>query len=502
LGGFTEVELGDGRTVHIQRRSLPDGGWVETHEDVTAKRESHQHIAYLAKHDPLTGLTNRAFFADQLDLELSRAARGQPFALLTLDLDRFKEVNDSLGHWYGDKVLQEVAKRLQRSVRRGDVITRLGGDEFAILQTALSRPSEAATLAARILKSLSRPYDVEGHSILVAATLGIAVAPRDGGLAEDLLKKSDIALYKAKAEARGTFRFFEKGMDNEVQRRRVVEAELRSALKNQEFELYYQPILTVAHGSIGGFEALIRWHHPERGLVQPHEFISVAEDTGLIIPIGDWVLRQACRDASHWPKGAKVSVNVSPVQFKRGDLVGLVKEALADASLPASQLELEMTETALLDDEEWVRAVLHQLRAAGVGLAMDDFGTGYSSLAYLRRFLFSRIKIDRCFVVDLAQARDARAIVAATIKLANDLGIATTAEGVETDEQRQILESMGCSAIQGYLIGKPTPSAQALPFLEERQVRSAGNAHSGSPRELGLLQRSHREDTVPVGSQP
>jgi diguanylate cyclase (GGDEF)-like protein len=467
-GGFTEVELGDGRTVNIHRRPLPDGGWVATHEDVTAKRESHQRIAYLAKHDPLTGLTNRAYFADQLTLELSRAARGQRFALLTLDLDRFKEVNDSLGHWYGDKILQEVAERLRKAVRQGDVITRLGGDEFAILQTALSRPGEAATLAARILKSLSRPYHVDGHSILIAATVGIAVAPRDGCVAEELLKKSDVALYRAKAEARGTFRYFEKGMDAELQRRRVVEAELRSALKNQEFELYYQPILTVADGTIGGFEALIRWHHPERGLVQPQEFIPVAEETGLIIPIGDWVLRQACRDAADWAGDLKVSVNVSPVQFKRGDLVRLVKDALADASLPASRLELEMTETALMDDEEWVRAVLHQLRAAGVGLAMDDFGTGYSSLAYLRRFLFSRIKIDRGFVVDLAHAKDARAIVAATVTLANDLGIATTAEGVETHEQRQILESMGCSAIQGYLIGKPAPSAQAIRLIKTR----------------------------------
>jgi diguanylate cyclase (GGDEF)-like protein len=479
-GGLTEVELGDGRTVHIQRRPLPDGGWVATHEDVTAKRESHQRIAYLAKHDPLTGLTNRAFFADQLELELFRAARGQRLALLTLDLDRFKEVNDSLGHWYGDKILQQVAERLRKAVRDGDVITRLGGDEFAVLQTVLSRPGEAATLATRILKSLSRPYDVDGHSILVAATVGIAVAPRDGCAAEELFKKSDVALYRAKAEARGTFRFFEKGMDDELQRRRIIEAELRSAVTNQEFELYYQPILTVADGSIGGFEALIRWHHPTRGLVQPQEFISVAEETGLIIPIGDWVLRQACRDAADWPDDLKVSVNVSPVQFKRGDLVRLVKDALSEASLPAGRLELEMTETAVLDDEEWVRAVLHQLRAAGVGLAMDDFGTGYSSLAYLRRFLFSRIKIDRGFVVDLAHASDARAIVAATVTLANDLGIATTAEGVETNEQRQILESMGCSAIQGYLIGKPAPSAQAIQLIEKRQVMSAGMAHASS----------------------
>jgi diguanylate cyclase (GGDEF)-like protein len=478
--GLSEVELGDGRTVHIQRRSLPDGGWVETHEDVTAKRESHQRIAYLAEHDPLTGLKNRAFFADQLELELSRAARGQQFALLTLDLDRFKEVNDNLGHWYGDKVLQQVAERLQKAVRQGDVITRLGGDEFAILQTVLRRPGEAATLAARILKSLSRPYEVDGRSILVAATVGIAVAPRDGCAAEELFKKSDVALYRGKAEARGTFRFFEKGMDDELQRRRIIEAELRSALKNQEFELYYQPILTVADGSIDGFEALIRWHHPTRGLVQPQEFIAVAEETGLIIPIGDWVLRQACRDAAIWPNDIKVSVNVSPVQFKRGDLVRLVKDALSDASLPAGRLELEMTETAVLDDEEWVRAVLHQLRAAGVGLAMDDFGTGYSSLAYLRRFLFSRIKIDRGFVVDLAHASDARAIVDATVRLANDLGIATTAEGVETDEQRQILEAMGCSAIQGYLIGKPAPSAQAIQLIEKRPLSLGEIARTSS----------------------
>jgi diguanylate cyclase (GGDEF)-like protein len=471
-GGLTEVELGDGRTIHVQRRPLPDGGWVETHEDVTAKRESEQRITYLAKHDQLTGLSNRAFFADQLELELSRAARGQRFALLTIDLDRFKEVNDTLGHWYGDKILQQVAERLRKVVRQGDLVTRRGGDEFAILQTALKSPSEAATLAARVLKSLSCPYEVEEHCLIITATVGIAVAPRDGSDAEELLKNSDLALYRAKRDGRGTFRFFNKSMDADLQRRRLVEGELRSALENNEFELYYQPILTVADGQVAGFEALIRWHHPKRGLVQPQEFIPVAEETGLIIPIGEWVLRQACRDAADWPGVAKVSVNVSPAQFKRGNLVQQVKDALAGASLPASRLELEMTETALLDDEEWVRAVLHQLREAGVGLAMDDFGTGYSSLSYLRRFLFSRIKIDRGFVVDLEHASDARAIVAATVRLANDLGIATTAEGVETLEQRQILETFGCSAIQGYLIGKPAPSAQARELLEARQVPS------------------------------
>jgi diguanylate cyclase (GGDEF)-like protein len=385
--GLTEVELRDGRTVHIQRRPLPDGGWVATHEDVTAKRKNEQRILYLAKHDALTGLFNREYFAEQLDLELSRAARGHVFALLTLDLDRFKEVNDTLGHWYGDKILQEVAKRLQTAVRQGDLVTRLGGDEFAILQTPLKLPSEAATLATRVLETLSRPYVFEGHSVVIGATVGVSVAPRDGSGTDELLKKSDLALYRAKADGRGTFRFYEVGMDAALQKRRTIEGELRSAVRDQEFELYYQPILTVADGTIAGFEALIRWHHPERGLVLPQDFISVAEETGLIVPIGEWVLRQACHDAAKWPDGAKVSVNVSPAQFKRGDLVGLVKGALADAALPAGRLELEMTETAVLNDEEWVRAVLHQLRVAGVGLAMDDFGTGYSSLAYLRRFL-------------------------------------------------------------------------------------------------------------------
>jgi diguanylate cyclase (GGDEF)-like protein len=460
----TDVELASGRVIDVQRRPLPDGGWVATHEDITERREAARRIAYLAGHDTLTGLPNRVSFGDQIRASLARVSRGRHFALHSIDLDRFKEVNDTLGHPIGDQILKQVASRLTGLLRDDDHVTRLGGDEFAVIQSDVSDPAHAAVLATRMIASLSEPFEFDGHTVVIGATVGIAFAPADGTDADELLKKSDMALYRAKAESRGTFCLFEKGMDSRLRERRELEGDLRTAISQGQFELHYQPILNLATRGIAAFEALIRWHHPTRGLVQPNDFIATAEETGLIIPVGEWVLRQACRDAAGWPDGIKVAVNLSAAQFKRGDLVSVVTSALATSGLAPERLELEITESVLLNDEDWVLSVLQSLRALGVRIALDDFGTGYSSLSYLRTFPFSKIKIDRAFVSDIARTADGLAIVQATIQLSEKLGMITTAEGVETLDQMNILDSEGCTEVQGFHISRAVPAA-AIPAL-------------------------------------
>ena len=454
---LSEVELGSGRVVAIQRRPLPDGRWVATHEDITERRESAKRIAYLAGHDPLTDLPNRMSFGEHVTSSIKRLARGNSFALHTIDLDRFKEVNDTLGHPSGDEILRQVANRLRELVREGDHVTRLGGDEFAIVQDDIRSAEEAVALADRVITSLSEPYHLDGHTIAIGATVGISLAPEDGSEKDDLLKKSDLALYRAKLDSRGTYRLFEPGMDTRLRERRQLETELRLAIQEGQFRLHYQPILNAATQTITSFEALVRWQHPSRGMVQPSDFIPIAEGTGLIIPIGEWVLRQACRDAAGWPDGMRVAVNLSPAQFKRGDILAVTMNALAAAGLEAERLELEITESVLLHDEEWVLSLLERLRALGVGIAMDDFGTGYSSLSYLRSFPFSKIKIDRAFIADIAQTSEGLAIVQATIQLSRKLGMITTAEGVETMDQMSILVAEGCTELQGYHISQAIP---------------------------------------------
>jgi diguanylate cyclase (GGDEF)-like protein len=464
--GLTEVHLGNGRIVEIQRQPLPGGGWVATHEDVTEKRQASLRIAYLAAHDVLTGLANRATFAERLKAAAKSARRGRRFAVHSIDLDRFKEVNDTLGHPVGDEILKEVAGRLGALVREGDLVTRLGGDEFAVLQSGIDGSEDAAALAARAVEALGEPFQFDGHTVAIGASIGISIAPDDGLDADALLKMSDVALYRAKSDSRGSFRFFEQGMDKRLRERRELETDLRTAIQEGQFEVHYQPLLDVESGRIGSFEALVRWRHPTRGLVQPLDFIPIAEESGLIIPIGEWVLRQACRDASTWPEEVGVAVNLSAAQFKRGDLLAMATNALAAACLAPERLELEITESVLLHDEAWVRSVLERLTALGVRIAMDDFGTGYSSLSYLRSFPFSKIKIDSSFVADLGGASDSLAIVEATIQLARKLGMKTTAEGVETAEQMKILAAEGCSEIQGYHISRPVPAASVPGLLD------------------------------------
>jgi diguanylate cyclase (GGDEF)-like protein/PAS domain S-box-containing protein len=428
--------------------------------DVTARKLAEARIAHMAHHDALTNLPNRVLFYQRLEEALGRMRRGESLAVLCLDLDHFKRVNDTLGHPVGDRLLQVVAQRLGAALRETDVVARLDGDEFAVVQIPVRNPNEVTMLAGRLVDALAQPYEIHGHEVVVGASIGIALAPGDGDTPDLLLRNADMALYRAKQEGRGTFHFFEPEMDRHIQARRLLEVDLRKALVNGEFELFYQPLINLGTNMVSGFEALLRWRHRERGMVSPAEFIPIAEETGLIVPLGEWVLRQACAEAATWSCDVKVAVNLSPVQFKSRNLVQTVMSALAYSRLPASRLELEITESVLLDENEANIDTLHRLRALGVRISMDDFGTGYSSLGYLRSFPFDKIKIDQSFVRELAQRPDCMAIIRAIAGLGTSLGIATTAEGVETNEQLERLRAEGCTEAQGYLFSEPRPRGE------------------------------------------
>ena len=463
--------LRDGRLIAVTITRLPGGACVALHEDITEQRRNEQQVAYLARHDGLTGLPNRAELSDELTRQLPRTQRGEELALLYLDLDRFKSVNDTLGHSAGDTLLKQVAARLRAGARETDVVARLGGDEFAILQCGAPQPAASTALAKRLIEALSRPFDLDGHQAHIGTSVGVAVAPFDGKDAEALIKSADLALYRAKAAGRGVLRYFEPEMDALMQRRRQLESDLRGAIERGEFELAYQAQMavdaaTIAHPVVVGVEALIRWNHPQRGRVSPVDFIPLAEETGLIVPIGVWVLREACRAAAQWPADIRMSVNLSPVQFKSRTLLRDVLDALQAAGLPPQRLELEITEAVLLDDTERALSLLHALRGRGIRIAMDDFGTGYSSLSYLRRFPFDRIKIDRSFVQDAAQRAEGLAIVSAICGLARSLDMLTTAEGVETVEHAEAARTAGCSEVQGYLFHRPGPHATITALLD------------------------------------
>ncbi len=454
------VELADGRTFAIQQQPMPDGGWVATHEDITERRRAEEKISFLARHDVLTGLPNRAVLVERLKMAHAAAGRGLGFAVLFLDLDRFKAVNDTMGHAAGDALLQDVARRLRAATRDCDMVARLGGDEFVVLQSEVQAPEAAAVLAERIIETVSLPYRIIGNEVRIGVSVGIDIALSDRNTADEMLKNADMALYTAKDEGRGTYRFFEPEMDANVQNRHALERDLRCALERNEFVLYYQPIVDAGTGRACGFEALLRWNHPVRGLVSPDSFIAVAEESGLIIPMGEWLLRAACREAATWPRHIHVSVNLSPVQFRSTNLVTMVCDALAAARLPPDQLELEITESVLLESNARNMALMHELHAAGIGIIMDDFGIGYSSLSYLLQFPFQRIKIDRCFVQRLSAGNDAVSVVRAILGLCRDLNIGTIAEGVETAEQMELLLAEGCTIMQGYLFSRPKPAAQ------------------------------------------
>jgi len=429
--------------------------------DVTERKLAEARIAHMAHHDALTDLPNRVLFHERLHELLGRVRRhGECLAVHCLDLDHFKGVNDTLGHPIGDELLKAVAQRLGKCLRGSDMVARLGGDEFAVVQFPLAGPHEASTLATALIEVVSKPYEVHGHEFVVGASIGIALAPDDGDAADVLLRNADMALYRAKAEGRGAAHFFEPEMDRRIQARRMLELDLRKAFANGEFELYYQPLINLDANAVSGFEALLRWRHAERGMIAPAEFIPLAEEIGLIVPLGEWVLRKACTEAMHWPDRLKVAVNLSPAQFRSRGVVKAVLTALAYSRLPPDRLELEITESVLLGETEANLATLHQLREIGVSISMDDFGTGYSSLSYLRCFPFDKIKIDRSFVSELAERPDCVAIIRAVAGLGMSLGIATTAEGVETPEQLERVRAEGCTEVQGYLFSPPRPASE------------------------------------------
>jgi diguanylate cyclase (GGDEF)-like protein len=456
-------ELANGRAFTMTYQPMADG-WLGTFEEITERREAEARIAHLARHDALTDLPNRVQLREKLNQALVVARRGGLLALHCLDLDQFKAVNDTLGHPIGDGLLQAVAQRLRQGVRKTDTVARLGGDEFAIVQAEIDSPIEATELASRLVESIEAPFEIEGQQIVIGTSIGIAFAPRDGLDADQLLKCADLALYRAKVDGRGVYRLFQAEMDAAMQVRRVMELDLRLALQANQLEVFYQPLIDVRNRRVAGFEALLRWRHPTKGLVQPNLFIPLAEETGMIIPIGEWVLQQACVDATAWPNALKVAVNLSAVQFKSRNLIASVTGALRQSGLAPERLELEITETVMLKDTAATLATLHQLQDLGIQIAMDDFGTGYSSLSYLRRFPFDRIKIDQSFVRDLGKRADCIAIVRAVTALGTELGMAITAEGVETRQQLETVERAGCTEAQGYLFGPAVPGC-AVPDL-------------------------------------
>jgi diguanylate cyclase (GGDEF)-like protein len=452
----------DGRVINVVDHPIAGGGWVVTHEDISERWRAEQRVAYLAHHDAMTGLVNRARLVESIEYQFALARRSaEEFAILMVDLDHFKNVNDTLGHPVGDALLREVAARLKKATRESDTVARLGGDEFVIVQSIDCRPvNGVVSLAERIQRELAEPYLIDGHHIGMNASIGIALAPRDVNDAAELLKNADIALYRAKAVGGGGYRMFDIAMDLEARARNALEADLRNAVARNEFEVHYQTVADFESGEVCGVEALVRWHHPERGMVRPDEFVPLAEETGLIVPIGEWVLRTACLQAAKWPKNLKLAVNLSPVQFKRGDLVEVVAAALAESGLPPERLEVEITETVSLQRNAHNLDQLVGIKKLGVTIALDDFGTGFSSLSYLRSFPFDVIKIDRSFVAEMSSRRDCAAIVNAVIALGKSLGVETTAEGVETPEQFELLRIAGCVLAQGYMISKPRPAAE------------------------------------------
>ena len=456
------VRSADNRVFSIVRNPVPGGGWIATHEDITERQRAEERIVHMARHDALTDLPNRIMLREHLEHELKRVKRGECLAVLCLDLDHFKSVNDTLGHPIGDELLKVVAERLRRCVREPDTIARLGGDEFAVIMTGMVEPTDAVALAKRIRASVTKPYHLDGHQIITDISIGISLAPVDSCEPDQLLKNADMALYGAKGDGRGTYRFFEPEMDARMKARRELELDLRKALVNVEFELHYQPLVNLKTNEITAFEALVRWNHPVRGLISPADFIPVAEETGLIIPLGEWVLRRACTETAGWPAHIKVAVNLSPAQLKSRNLSQLVMSALAESGMAPDRLQLEITETVLMQNTFNTLATLHQLRKLGVQIAMDDFGTGYSSLSYLRSFPFDKIKIDRSFIKDLSNGNEPLAIVHAVAGLANSLNMVSTAEGVETQQQLDQLQTVGCTEMQGYLFSRPHPASEIV----------------------------------------
>lgn len=467
-----ERRLPEGRILEVRcTRLSDDGGWVVTIDDVTTRRRAEQQVVFMARHDVLTMLPNRVVFRERIELALAQADRAVTAAVMCLDLDYFKKVNDTLGHPIGDLLLRAVAERLSACVRQVDSVARFGGDEFAVIQAGPERAQDVAILAERIIEALSLPYEIDNHQVNISASIGIAMIPADGSDADTLLKNADIALYRAKASGRRVYRFFEREMDAVLQERHKLELDLRAALDNSEFELFYQPLVDLTSGRISGFEALTRWHHPTRGLVDAREFILLTEEMGLIAPLGQWALQQACWQATGWPADVRVSVNLSAAQFIHHDLLGCVTKALEDAELSANRLELEIAEISLLHHGDEITGVLDALRNLGVRITIDNFGAGYLSLRHLHGFSIDKIKIDRSFIRDLPSDKDAAAVVRAITTLGQSLGLITVAGGVERPDQLARLRDDGCTEAQGFLFGAPRPASE-IPDMIRRYFPS------------------------------
>jgi diguanylate cyclase (GGDEF)-like protein len=464
-----------GRAIEIINRPLKGGGWVATIEDITERTRADEKIAHLAHFDGLTDLPNRLLFRTRLEQALQALRPDEQLAVLYIDIDEFKSVNDALGHPIGDELLKGVADRLRVCLKQADVAARLGGDEFAVIQTAIRDRAETTRLVDDIHAAIRQPFQCAGHLITTDASIGIAVAPGDGVDLDQLLTNADLALYGAKGDGRRTHRFFEAGMDHRARARRSLEFELRQAISDGGLEAYYQPVVNIGDGKISSCEALLRWRHPERGMISPAEFIPIAEDSGLINELGQWVLNAACAEAVHWPDHVRVAVNVSPVQFRSRTLALNVAAALAASGLPPSRLELEITEAVLIRDDAALDA-LHQLRSLGIRIALDDFGTGYSSLSYLQRFPFDKIKIDRSFIRDIAGPGASSSIVQAVVNIAAASDMTTTAEGVETEQQRNLLYILGCTEMQGYLFSPAVPVAEVRRLLLTHSGRAMSAA--------------------------
>ncbi len=459
------LETSDGRLIETRKVPVASGGWLATHEDVTERIRAQERIAHLAHYDALTELPNRVLMRGHLEHRVAQLAEGKPFAILYIDVDEFKGVNDTLGHEAGDELLRQVAQRLRSCVGPEDLVARLGGDEFAIVKEGAREQDTLSLLAEQIMQALRASVACRGQQLPIDASIGIAIAPDHGSSIEDLLRSADLAMYAAKSEGRRTYRFFTPALDAQVRTRRQMEIDLRQALSGGQFDIHYQPLVDLATDTVAGCEALLRWRHPERGMISPAEFIPVAEETGLINEIGEWVLKRACAEAAGWPQHVRLAVNVSPAQFGSKTLALRVASALEASGLAPDRLELEVTEAVLIRDDDEALTILHQLRDLGVRIALDDFGTGYSSLSYLRRFPFDKIKIDRSFVKDIAHPNGSSTIVHAVVTMAAACHMSTTAEGVETEAQREILRRLGCSQMQGFLFSPAVPAANLQTLL-------------------------------------
>jgi diguanylate cyclase (GGDEF)-like protein len=479
LNAATVEHLRDGRIMAITHERMANGGWLSVHQDITAQKRAEAELAHLARFDMLTSLANRTLFLEKLRDAVERVrASNETFSVLMLDLDHFKSVNDSLGHPVGDQLLKEVAERLRSLVGEGEVVARLGGDEFAIIQPGgFDQRTLVSALASSILESLTQSYRIDDRRIVIGVSIGVTLAPQDSTDADALMRNADLALYRAKADGRNCYRFFEPAMETEARERRDLEEDMRRAIARGEgFELHYQTVVDIERRDCCGAEALARWRHPKRGLLGPDQFIALAEEKHLIAPLGEWILRRACQDAVAWPSHLKLAVNLSPAQFGQGDLVATVSKVLAETGFAPARLELEITETLLVENSDKNLALLHELKALGLSIVLDDFGTGYSSMRYLQMFPFDKIKIDKSFIRNMTTNPDSAAIVGAMAGLGATLGIETTAEGVETDDQLLLLRQARCRQAQGYLLSRPVPLAELTfeqPTALRRDVRAA-----------------------------